>query len=1306
MKKLSLKRVILYLSVIVILFTVISCPDPITEDVVAKVEDEASPTIIVSSPSNNDVYRSSVSFTGKVSDDAKNSIERFSFEVQNRSISGGVIISSGNVSQDSSAGTTPVSYNSSSGEFSFDFSTIDPDVLSGRLLVNLEAVDWNGNTTEETVILYENTDGEYVDITSPAAGDVYSTILSINATIIDQQVSDGDPISYENLNDITYQVIGTSLLQETLTIYEATPDGSGNINSGGDLTYNTLTGKLTGNISVASQSGTINFQLTVSDLNGHVVSKSFNISDGAVSPAVVLDSVFPDAFNGIRYFKEGEKIIIEGHVGYTKMDCDIFNYYITGNGSNNDAVDIVYTTIEDIDTGEKKYEFKDDERIEIATTASMDGQQKITFQFLADGSSETSSESVYFKNDFDPPDFDMAADPVTSYSTYYDINVKFDEEVWGGEYFSSILSVSDFSIKNSDNETLSIDSVEIASGSLGDGITEVTLKVLKSADNIHPDGTTEYYINSAGTSGSIGIFDVANNTPTTAGTFVFPDETAPYVISASHSPIGTISSYNYSGTVSFKFNEEVVSSGGTSGGRIQINSADSDACTIAANGVDISVSVPVSALNEGSNTISVPVGRFEDTSGNSNSPLYSWTVIKDTSPPSTTALEVKTGSETITANSTRGAVSNVDVILTFSDTDINKVAGKNLTLSRGGSTVTEIDIDSAVISDNKATITIPAANFDTSGTYQINIDSGAFVDSYDNPCALYTGLPFSFTLDISAPVTSALEVKTGTETITDGISRASISQSVDVKLTFTDTDITKVGGKYLRLTRDGSTVVNINASSASISDDNATFTIASSYFATSGTYTINIDSGAFEDSYGNPCTSYTDIPISFSVDSVKPSIDSTVPADNSTTATVSADLSVDFSENIILGAGSITLYKASNDSTVSAVVTVNNDIVTINPSSDLAAGTSYYVQIASNAVIDSAGNYFDGISDKTSWNFTTDPAPELAASNPLSPADGSTGVVVGSDLTVTFNETVLAGGGAVNIYNSDGSVFESVTVTSAMISGAVLTINPSSDFADGADYYVLINSDAVKDAAGNYFAGITGSTSWNFTTDPAPELAASNPFSPADGSTGVVVGSDLTVTFNENIYAGGGAVKIYTSTNTLFESITVTSSMISGAVLTINPSSDFTAGTSYYVQVDSNAVEDAGGNNFAGISDMTSWNFTTDPAPELAASNPFSPADGSTGVVVGSDLTVTFNENIYAGGGAVKIYTSTNTLFESITVTSSMISGAVLTINPSSDFAASTSYYVLIDSNAVKDNGGNYFAGIDDKQIWNFTTED
>jgi hypothetical protein len=55
----------------------------------------------------------------------------------------------------------------------------------------------------------------------------------------------------------------------------------------------------------------------------------------------------------------------------------------------------------------------------------------------------------------------------------------------------------------------------------------------------------------------------------------------------------------------------------------------------------------------------------------------------------------------------------------------------------------------------------------------------------------------------------------------------------------------------------------------------------------------------------------------------------------------------------------------------SASVTVAGATVTIDPASDLASLTGYYVQLAGGAIEDTSGNPFAGIADKTTWNFTS-----------------------------------------------------------------------------------------------------------------------------------------------------------------------------------------------------------------------------------------------------------------------------------------------------------------------------------------------
>ena len=83
----------------------------------------------------------------------------------------------------------------------------------------------------------------------------------------------------------------------------------------------------------------------------------------------------------------------------------------------------------------------------------------------------------------------------------------------------------------------------------------------------------------------------------------------------------------------------------------------------------------------------------------------------------------------------------------------------------------------------------------------------------------------------------------------------------------------------------------------------------------------------------------------------------------------------------------------------------------------------------------------------------------MPSSDPLSPADNSTGVTVASDLTATFNETVTLGTGSITLYRTSG---DSPVASTVIASGAAVTINPTSDLAAGTAYYVQIDSDAVK----------------------------------------------------------------------------------------------------------------------------------------------------------------------------------------------------------------------------------------------------
>ena len=113
-----------------------------------------------------------------------------------------------------------------------------------------------------------------------------------------------------------------------------------------------------------------------------------------------------------------------------------------------------------------------------------------------------------------------------------------------------------------------------------------------------------------------------------------------------------------------------------------------------------------------------------------------------------------------------------------------------------------------------------------------------------------------------------------------------------------------------------------------------------------------------------------------------PVLKSSTPADESATASATADIVLKFDEGVKAGTGSFVIKKASDDSVVETIlatdaskVTIAFNTVTINPTADLAAGAAYYVQADNNAITDHYGNAWGGISDATTLNFATSAAP-------------------------------------------------------------------------------------------------------------------------------------------------------------------------------------------------------------------------------------------------------------------------------------------------------------------------------------------
>ena len=108
----------------------------------------------------------------------------------------------------------------------------------------------------------------------------------------------------------------------------------------------------------------------------------------------------------------------------------------------------------------------------------------------------------------------------------------------------------------------------------------------------------------------------------------------------------------------------------------------------------------------------------------------------------------------------------------------------------------------------------------------------------------------------------------------------------------------------------------------------------------------------------------------------------------------------------------------------------------------------------------------------------------------------------------------------------------------------------------------------------------------------------------------------------------------------------------------------------------------------------------------LILSNLTPPDDGFT--AIDSNFVVTFNKPVTAGTGFITLKRkSDDSTVEAFDVASSSrigFGGTQVTIDPSADLADETSYYVEIDATAIKDDSGNFFAGLAGSDAWNFTT--
>jgi Bacterial Ig-like domain len=587
---------------------------------------------------------------------------------------------------------------------------------------------------------------------------------------------------------------------------------------------------------------------------------------------------------------------------------------------------------------------------------------------------------------------------------------------------------------------------------------------------------------------------------------------------------------------------------------------------------------PTTSLPGATSITATVTNGAKDTSGNAlflsaASPgIWSFTTHDDT-PPTVISTSPAPGATNVTATA--------PITVTFSEAmDATTISASTITLRVTGSAAPVAGSVAYNAGTHVATFT-PTSTLASPENFTATV-SGSVKDLAGNPM----GADFSFsftTRDTTAPfVVSTSPADLATNVATNAVISAIFSKAMDAT-TINTTTFT------LKVTASGTPVTGTVAYSVG---NPATFT-PSAALASGVTYTATITTGA-KDLSGNALVSnkfWTFI----TVDNVPPTVISVSPANGAASVAVTSPVNITFSEAMnaatITAAGNITV-KTATLTNVTGTVTYNaaTNVATFTPSGSLAFGTGYTVTVTTG-VKDLAGN---AMTSPFTSTFTTAAAPDTTPPTVTStvPTDGATNVAISTTVTATFSEAMdsasVATGGAFTLKATVAGTPVTGTVTYNTVTH-IATFTPSSSLSNNIGYTATITT-GVKDVAGNFMAA---PKVFAFTTIADTTPPTVNSVSPANATTGVSVGTVVTITFNEAMDAttiNGTTITVKNTVTSAAVAGTVTLN-VAGTVATFTLSAPLTASTGYTVTVTTGA-KDLAGNSLAGTFTST---FTTAP---------------------------------------------------------------------------------------------------------------
>ena len=229
---------------------------------------------------------------------------------------------------------------------------------------------------------------------------------------------------------------------------------------------------------------------------------------------------------------------------------------------------------------------------------------------------------------------------------------------------------------------------------------------------------------------------------------------------------------------------------------------------------------------------------------------------------------------------------------------------------------------------------------------------------------------------------------------------------------------------------------------------------------------------------------FSDATLKISELQLGPTITEFSPTKNATNAGLSSNIVLVFSSAISLGSGQIRLRKTGSpfgevivyDAATSMELSVDGNTLTIDPSGNLDALSTYEVILDVGSIVDSNNNKFR---QQDQYIFKTEAGIKLELTGSTTASE----IRNSDEIILTFTKPFVAGQGLITVTDASSNAvteFNPASGQNITIDGKSLTITLPSSLSNGTTFVVELKPGSIDDSSDTEFAGaklLLGSTS-------------------------------------------------------------------------------------------------------------------------------------------------------------------------------------------------------------------------------------